>query len=880
MGSHSFRIRTIGAACGLAAIGSTAAFGQCGSKWYPAAGIPGVNGTVYASAMWDPDGPGPTKERLVVGGTFTIAGEVPASNIAEWDGINWLPLGAGIAGPNVVPSVRSLAVASDGSLVAGGTFEFAGESAANNIAKWDGAQWSSLGAGTSGSVFALTCEPGGGIIAGGSFLNAGATPANRIARWDGAAWTALGDGVNSIVNALGRLSSGEIVAGGMFTSAGNVAVSRIAVWNGTSWSALGTGFTNGITGSPSIASIAIGPSDRIIAAGNFVWSANGRTMSGLAQWTGTEWIDVGNKPAGAVSCVVVLPNGDIVRTGGYRFDGSVWTLLANGPIPGDRTIAVASNDEFYFGGTFEQANGVTASRVACIRGGKMRSVGTGWTGKALASAVDARGRLLIGGEIAPANSPARIYRWDGASWEQLGAGFPLNRKVVAIAPGPLDSVYAAFDRIPSIVRIDGDNWQEIGRPVGGRVNALLMLPGGDLVAAGSFWAINNVQANSISRWDGSQWKPMGDGLGGTVSALALLPNGEIVAGGHDFVLPNNSFHRNIARWNGQAWVAFDVSPTSGGRCRSIDALTVLRSGELVGAGWWSTMDRDYYYASIARWNESAWIAYGPSYLQVVDGRIRSLAQTQDQTLVAGGSVRVQPTLDPSTWDLVCRLPTIIQEPRFYNNSGVTSLSLLPDGQLAAVGDFGDVDRSIASPGISIWTDSGRPWVATKQRSRTIDAGNVLEIAATPARRYHGVRYLWLRNGVAVQNGSAGASAGGGFVSGASGNAESPTNGYPCTLIIENAQVSDTGYYEIVLENDCGADSFSATQIVRGCASDLSGDGIVDDDDFKAFMLAYDLLHCSDPQMPLDCPADLTGDGAVDDADFVSFGQAYHMTSCP
>ena len=35
------------------------------------------------------------------GGTFTLAGNVPAINIARWDGLQWSALGSGLAGTNV-----------------------------------------------------------------------------------------------------------------------------------------------------------------------------------------------------------------------------------------------------------------------------------------------------------------------------------------------------------------------------------------------------------------------------------------------------------------------------------------------------------------------------------------------------------------------------------------------------------------------------------------------------------------------------------------------------------------------------------------------------------------------------------------------------------
>jgi hypothetical protein len=76
----------------------------------------------------------------------------------------------------------------------------AGNVPANDIAKWDGTQWSALGSGTNGpSVTSLTVfDDGNGpaLYAGGTFTTAGGVPANGIAKWNGSEWSTVGDGVN------------------------------------------------------------------------------------------------------------------------------------------------------------------------------------------------------------------------------------------------------------------------------------------------------------------------------------------------------------------------------------------------------------------------------------------------------------------------------------------------------------------------------------------------------------------------------------------------------------------------------------------------------------------------------------------------------------
>src|SRR5262245_55219942 len=109
------------------------AFAQCTNPLVPFGPPSGIGGTVRASVAWDPDGAGPLPERLVVGGTFSTAGNVLVNNIAAWDPATgaWSALGSGCNA-----SVHTLAALPNGRLVAGGQFTSAGGVVASRIAAW------------------------------------------------------------------------------------------------------------------------------------------------------------------------------------------------------------------------------------------------------------------------------------------------------------------------------------------------------------------------------------------------------------------------------------------------------------------------------------------------------------------------------------------------------------------------------------------------------------------------------------------------------------------------------------------------------------------------------------------------------------------------
>ena len=126
-----------------------------GTAWSIVGGgtTPGSPSPIFDMVVHD-DGSGPA---LYVGGRFTSAGGVPVNNIARWNGTAWSDVGGGVTGGNA--EVHALAVLDEGfgpTLFAGGRFTNAGGVAVSNVARWDGASWSSVGAGFDDLVRALT----------------------------------------------------------------------------------------------------------------------------------------------------------------------------------------------------------------------------------------------------------------------------------------------------------------------------------------------------------------------------------------------------------------------------------------------------------------------------------------------------------------------------------------------------------------------------------------------------------------------------------------------------------------------------------------------------------------------------------------------------
>jgi len=121
---------------------------QCATDLQPMSNPPGVaNGDdIVATHFWDPDGPGPLPESLVIAGRFRYAGRAAANNIAMLDSTTgaFVPLGEGTDN-----WIYDLATDASGALIAVGNFHTAGGNPSPCVARWDGSSWQPLGGGLS-----------------------------------------------------------------------------------------------------------------------------------------------------------------------------------------------------------------------------------------------------------------------------------------------------------------------------------------------------------------------------------------------------------------------------------------------------------------------------------------------------------------------------------------------------------------------------------------------------------------------------------------------------------------------------------------------------------------------------------------------------------
>lgn len=312
----------------------------------------GTNGVVNSITVFE--------NKIVVGGSFTLAGGVPANNIAQWDGTSWQPVGAGFpqevyaltvfnnqliaAGKYllVTPTdtarvfklngstweplgkgfvnranehVRSLLV-HENKLYASGLFKLnltAG--GASNIAVLESNNWTNLGDGLDLEVLCMTSD-GSDIVAGGEFTSSDTAQVNHVARWDNGKWKRIGNGINGTVHAL-NVYNGDLIAGGSFSG-------NISRWNTVSWQTLGNGVNDTVKSLQNYkTTLIVGGSFRFAGS-----NADSLNVNGIAQW-----------------------------------DGSIWKQLRTGMNKDVRALLTDDN-KLYAGGSFISAGGDSVNHVA------------------------------------------------------------------------------------------------------------------------------------------------------------------------------------------------------------------------------------------------------------------------------------------------------------------------------------------------------------------------------------------------------------------------------------------------------------------------------------------------------------------------------------
>lgn len=875
-------MRLIHAACALVALAvglvhPSPAVAQC-DHWQPGLGFPGFDGSIERAVVWDPDGPGPAPDKLVVMGSFLTTPDGPAPGLAMWDGGTWQAL------PEITGYATDLAVYQNRLYISiWNAWVWPWPPARPAVFVWNSGGWTPM-TGANAPV-----ESAGQMtVFDNRLVLMQSTPSwdngkIRFLVFDGTSWEFAYPG-SSLPRPTIRYLGERVLAGSSLYAigSGQGGTNSLVRWNGTAWDQL--------------------PTDK--------------TPSGVAEWnnqivySSSPYFD--NSPPSSVRVVSPvtdspLGNAQAGVTNLVNLDGTLYALGLFSPQAGAPQTGVAR-----FDGTAWQTMGTMASEVyGLIRfrgelyaygavgdtgGGLARWDGSNWTpvGLGLNESVQAiafyKGRLYIGGTFTVAGGQRirGVAQWDGTRWQPLGSGVDGDVLTLFVDPefGDRNPLYvggrfqtAGGLNSPWLAAWDGLQWSAVPAGLDGEVLAVANLggqPGAGLVAAGRFQS-SSANGRDYVKILRNVWAPLGTGFSGPVRVLAQTYDG-IFAGG-EFLEADGQPANYVAfcRSGMSNWIAVGE-----GFNKPVTSFAIARQGSSyrsafdLYAGGFFTRSGVTPMSRVAKWNGTSWQPLGPG----VDYAVYSLAWYHGD-LIAGGYFQNAGTQPVSN---IARYDGAAWRAMGGGLDNEVSALLATGTDLYAGGDFLSTSRG-PSAFFATWTERGRPWFTSPlwnyQRtsgqpltlkagqSLTLSAGYVYDAGQTPT-----LPYQWYRDGVPLLNGTA---SGGGFVTGAAGGA-APNQAL--TLRIDGVSGADAGTYSVRVFGPCGTGvkSDAVVIVTPGCVGDLTVDGVVDDEDFVLFARAYDAYRCQSP--PGSCWADLNNDRYVDDDDFVLFAQAYELGACP
>jgi len=487
----------------------------------------------------------------------------------------------------------------------------------------------------------------------------------------------------------------------------------------------------------------------------------------------------------------------------------------------------------------------------------------GTNGTVNALAVLPGGDVIVCGGFTSAGgggvAASRIARFDPITgeWSALGSGADsgfVNALAVlpdgdvvaggsfAMAGGVVSNGIARFN--PST----GD-WSALGSGVSNppsfySIRALAVLPDGDLIVGGLFNSAGGVAASNIARVNATTgvWSALGSGINATAWDVAVLPDGDVIVGG-EFTIAGGAAASRIARVNPTTgvWSALGIGANS-----TVWALGILPgSGDVVVGGQFTTAG-GIGASRIARYhpNSGLWTPIGSG---TGGSMVNAIEILQGGDLIvagifmsAGGAAasniaRVNPSI--GVWSALGS----------GVNAEVRDLALLPGGDLLAGGLFSSAGGSAASR-VARYTFGGPvPTISTQPSPQaTCPSGSVLfSISGTGSAP---ITYHWRKNGTPIDT---------------LANPSAAT----ATLTLTNVGPADEASYDCVVTNACGSlTSNPATLTV--CAADFTCDGFVDGFDYDAFVTAFEAGE--------GLAADFNNDGFVDGFDYDDFVTAFEL----
>lgn len=600
-------------------------------------------GTVYATVGWDPDGPGPEPEWLVIAGEFTTVRGVAAPGVAAWDGSRWRSFASSVNG-----IVRALAV-HQGRLIAAGSFSRVNGVMVGGLIELRPDSWQLF----EGRVGPLGSEDEiHTMLSDGENLYMGGVIRSPLSdvpliRWDGTSYRTFGGFGPFFVNDL-AMHNGELYATGQSFPYFNRNVARL---DGDTWQPMGTGLED--------AGYALTSHNGLLYA---AMRGESPERAKVRAWDGNAWTQVGTllessaprdiisyNDALYVTSRLHVPPSDEARLEVLRLDQLAWAPLETGTF----TVELGSTRSLSTWKSQLIAAGQMQRTGARYLGGVARWTGNAWTSidDMLSGSIwsfinepNSQNLIAVGAftsiggvyspgiarvtpaGVEPIQSPIkfagsereyvrRVLWWgdrlvvggsfllEGSDSMGIAIQEPGGQWTTPEAPHPWFDIHHATvmdGTLYAAANIEGPNsqpnslfalhdhgWETIST-FSSRIAAMCLYDD-QLILSGTFTDLGWDPTIQIAAYDGTTWSPIGTGLGGSPNAL-VEHRGSLIAIG-DLTIGDAQTPAHIARWDGQAWSPIQA-PTSARpySLASTDAGLLIRVGEsafLLRGGRWT-----------------------------------------------------------------------------------------------------------------------------------------------------------------------------------------------------------------------------------------------------------------------------------------------------
>ncbi|WP_350287904.1 PQQ-dependent sugar dehydrogenase [uncultured Croceitalea sp.] len=315
------------------------------------------------------------------------------------------------------------------------------------------------------------------------------------------------------------------------------------------------------------------------------------------------------------------------------------------------TIVNADGNNYYVGGDFTEASGISVQNLAKFnKTDGWSAFGSGTNGKVNTIAISSNGNVYVGGEFTEIDgvSVSNVAFWDGLGWNAMNGG--TNGPVAKIGIDSNDMVYVGgtFETCGSVTVNNiglwsNNSWTPLADSTNGaigtnnEVRAITFDENDVLHIGGNFDSAGGNSAPRIATWNGNTWGTLGQGTSGFVQAILVLPD-YIYAGGN-FAIAGSETVNRIARWNRNTsvWEALNFGLSGSVNDITFDGTYVYACGNFETAS--NNSDINEIMRNIARWNDiEGWEALGPNTMVGTDNIINTLAfSSNNNSLFAGGS---------------------------------------------------------------------------------------------------------------------------------------------------------------------------------------------------------------------------------------------------